>query len=94
MEVVRGETRLLTASGQGGCVKVFSLQSATYQKEPTEEKVTDNIMTDVFDSLIKLQMQVPLVAMEMGHVTCQNKERLSMIKVDSTGQYLALLVSW
>ena len=48
MEVVRGETRLLTASGQGGCVKVFSLQSATYHKEPTEEKVTDKIMTDVF----------------------------------------------
>ena len=35
---------------------------------------------------------MPLVAMEMGHVTCQNKERLSMIKVDPSGQYLALLV--
>lgn len=39
MELIRGESRLLTASGQGGSVKVFSLQSPSSEGQSSEEKV-------------------------------------------------------
>lgn len=72
IEIIKRETRLLTASGQGGGVKVFSLEPPSVDGRQPDEKV-------------------PLVAMEIGHLTCQSKERLLMIKVDSTEQYLAIL---
>lgn len=39
LELIRGETRLLTASGQLGSVKVFNLQSPSTKDQSLQEKV-------------------------------------------------------
>ena len=39
LEVIKGETRLLTASGQLGGVKVFSLQLPSVEDQSSQEKV-------------------------------------------------------
>lgn len=39
MELIKGETRLITASGHGGSVKVFSITSPSDEGLQVEEKV-------------------------------------------------------
>ena len=44
LEIMKGETRLLTAAGEGGTIKMFNLQlpavSAMASVGPSQEKVT------------------------------------------------------
>ena len=48
IELIKGESRLLTASGQGGSVKVFSLQPPPEKEERAEEKVKWVIKYTIF----------------------------------------------
>ena len=49
MEIMKGETRLLTSSGQGGGVKIFSLEPPAVDGERPDEKVIGRLTAHIFD---------------------------------------------